>query len=121
MNKESLRKISKKMKELTDATPKITDKIFDKSEEIIEKLKGQKADEYLSVMDPNSLYYYKGRNVAKNIGKLLLKADFHLFVMSGDKKTLKPIIEANKKLNQQSEEEFYFDLPPYDYENEDQE
>ena len=52
------------------------------------------------IQNPDSLYYYRGANVLKHLGRLALQADYQLHVLSSEKSKLKPIIKENKAKRQ---------------------
>ena len=96
-------KIKQKIEPLKNIPERIIDRGFSELERLIEYYNNFEPNDYQAIVDHKSLYYYKGKNVFKNIGKIALKTDYLLFCLSYDKKKLKPVIALNKALRAQED------------------
>ncbi|MCY4010660.1 MAG: hypothetical protein OXF30_01155 [Candidatus Saccharibacteria bacterium] len=85
-------------KQMIQAGEKRFREIVEDPRRLVDEYQKQQEDAIPSVLKFESLFYYRGKNIAKKIGRLILRTEYHVFFLSSEKNNLKPIIEDNQQL-----------------------
>ena len=102
MKKNRPAKLKNKYRQLQDRIIRTQDRMFDALEDpkaILERYQNKPT----CASNPDSLYYYRGQNVAKRLGRLALRLEYSFFNLQSDKDQNKHIIESNQAIRDAKE------------------